>query len=95
MPEQFASYEGRYTIVNMDDPDYIRDVTVRRDEEAGFTYLEYSWLGNAMRFALRPTGERSARTAGIGRGMGEGLRWKRSERGLRMYWSGLELERVE
>jgi CubicO group peptidase (beta-lactamase class C family) len=95
MPEQFASYEGRYTIVNMDDSDYIRDVTVRRDEEEGFTYLEYSWLGNSMRFALRPTGERSARTAGIGRGMGESVRWKRSERGLRMYWSGLELERIE
>lgn len=93
IPQEYANYEGKYKVVNMQHSDrVVKDVKIKKKGE--FSILSYTFLGrHHFNMVIEPLDKQHARFAGTGYFVGDKMRWENKDGKIRMYWSGLILEK--
>ncbi len=93
IPQEYASYEGKYRVANMQNSDkVVKDVKIKK--KGKFSMLSYTFLGrHHFNMVIEPLDKQHARFAGTGYFVGDKLRWENKDGKILMYWSGLVLEK--
>jgi CubicO group peptidase (beta-lactamase class C family) len=93
IPSNFNAYVGKYQVVNMEKPDrVVKHIKIVRNKD--FLIMKYTFLGrHKFNLALLPINKNTARIAGEGQFLGETIHWENNNDQVKMYWSGLVLEK--
>lgn len=95
IPSEYSDYIGKYKVINMKNSSrVVKNIELARLKNCGFLVLKYNFLGRYnFNIAINPINESNAKLAGEGYFVGEKIRWELTDNKVKMYWSGLILEK--
>lgn len=93
IPKEYPNFVGRYEVTNMNNSErVVKNVKIIKGKK--FYILTYTFLGrHKFNLALQPITDNTARIAGVGQFLGDKIKWETSVNNVKMYWSGLILEK--
>jgi CubicO group peptidase (beta-lactamase class C family) len=96
IPQEYASYEGIYKVVNMQNSDrVVKNVKILINKKGKFSIFKYTFLGrHKFNLVIKPIDKQNAEFAGVGYFVGDKIHWERKDKKIFMYWSGLKLEKI-